>query len=176
MLGSALRAGADDGLCAEDRKLASGALGGDLPAPMRREALCCIPGAAGRNSEEGSWVQWLTRIRKVKGTNACQESDGQAQVSGVTRRGTRVIGRKLDCLIAQSPEDATYRPPERHLLPAPCSATANWRCRRNLRSVERCPARAIKEMSGPPTSRSDVRQRRTRDRLRGASPMVTECP
>src|SRR5512132_4710630 len=65
---------------------------------MRREALCCIPGAAGRNSKEGSWVQWLTRIRKVKGTAACQESDGQAQVSGVARRGTRVIWRKLDCL------------------------------------------------------------------------------
>ena len=29
---------------------------------MRREAPCCIPGAAGRNSKEGSWVQWLTRI------------------------------------------------------------------------------------------------------------------
>ena len=23
---------------------------------MRREALCCIPGAAGRDSEEGPWV------------------------------------------------------------------------------------------------------------------------
>ena len=45
-----------------------------------------------------SWVQWLTRIRKVKGTIACQESDGHAQVSGVRRRGTRVIWRKLDCL------------------------------------------------------------------------------
>jgi hypothetical protein len=29
---------------------------------MRREAPCCIPGVAGRNSEEGSWVQWLTSI------------------------------------------------------------------------------------------------------------------
>ena len=65
---------------------------------MRREALCCIPGAAGRNSKEGSWVQWLTQIRKVKGTTACQQSDGHAQVSRVTRRGTRVIWRKLDCL------------------------------------------------------------------------------
>ena len=65
---------------------------------MRREALCCIPGAAGRDSKEGSWVQWLTRIRKVNGTIACQQSDGQAQVSGLRRRGTRVIWRKLDCL------------------------------------------------------------------------------
>ena len=44
------------------------------------------------------WVQWLTRIRKVKGTAACQESDGQAQVSGLRCRGARVIWRKLDCL------------------------------------------------------------------------------
>ena len=65
---------------------------------LRREAPCCIPGAAGRNSKGCSWVQWLTRIRKVKGTIACQESDGRAQVSGVRRRGTRVIWRKLDCL------------------------------------------------------------------------------
>ena len=44
------------------------------------------------------WLQWLTRIRKVKGTIACQESGGHAQVSGVRRRGTRVIWRKLECL------------------------------------------------------------------------------
>jgi hypothetical protein len=66
---------------------------------MRREAPCCIPGAAGMNSKGCSWVQWLTQIRKVNGTIACQESDGQAQVSGLRRRGTRVIWRKLDCLI-----------------------------------------------------------------------------
>ena len=65
---------------------------------LRREAPCRIPGAAGRNSKGCSWVQWLTRIRKVKGTIACQKSDGHAQVSGVRRRGTRVIWRKLDCL------------------------------------------------------------------------------
>jgi RNA-directed DNA polymerase len=27
---------------------------------VRREALCCIPNAVGRNSEGGFWVQWLT--------------------------------------------------------------------------------------------------------------------
>ena len=65
---------------------------------MRREALCCIPGSAGRNSKEGSWVQWLTRIRKVKGTAACQAERWSAEVSGLRCRGTRVIWRKLDCL------------------------------------------------------------------------------
>jgi len=34
----------------------------------------------------------------MKGTTACQESDGHAQVSGLRRRETRVIWRKLDCL------------------------------------------------------------------------------
>jgi hypothetical protein len=32
---------------------------------VRREALCCIPNAVGRNLEECFWVQWLTLIRKV---------------------------------------------------------------------------------------------------------------
>jgi hypothetical protein len=137
---------------------------------MRREALCCIPGAAGRNSKEGSWVLWLTQIRKVKGTTACQESDGHAQVSGVRRRGTRVIWRKLDLPESQSPDDETRSPPERHLLPAPRSATASFAGCRNLRGVERCPVRAIKEMSGAPTSRSDVQQRRTRDQPTGREP------
>jgi hypothetical protein len=143
---------------------------------MRREALCCIPGAAGRNSKEGSWVQWLTRIRKVNGTTACQQSDGQAQVSGLGCRGTRVIWRKLDCLIAQSPDDETRRPPERHLLPAPCSATTSFAGRRNLRGVECCPVRAIKEMSGTPKSRSDVQRRRTRDQPSGREPQGDGVP
>jgi len=30
--------------------------------------------------EGGSWVQWLTRIREVNGTIACQQSDDQVQV------------------------------------------------------------------------------------------------
>ena len=38
---------------------------------VRRAALRCIPCAAGRNSEGGSWVRWLTRSRKADGTGAC---------------------------------------------------------------------------------------------------------
>ena len=91
---------------------------------MRREALCCIPGAAGRNSKEGSWVQWLTRIRKVNGTIACQKAAVSPGVRA-TRRGTRVIWRKLDCLNPNL-QKTKWRPPERHLLPAPRSATASF--------------------------------------------------
>ncbi len=83
---------------------------------------------------------------------------------------------KAGLLEAESPEDATYRPPERHLLPAPRSATANWRCRRNLWGVERCPVRASKEMSRTPTSRSDVRQGRTRDQSSGRVPQGDGVP
>src|SRR5664279_4629301 len=88
---------------------------------MRHEALRRIPSSAGRNSKGGFWVQWLTPIRKVTGTRACQESGGQVQVSEMMRRGTRVIWRKLDCLISQSPDDAKNHPSERYLKPAPCS-------------------------------------------------------
>jgi len=55
---------------------------------------------------------------------------------------------------SQSPDDETMRPSERHPIPTPCSATAWEDGHRNLRSMERCPTRAIKEMSGTPTSRS----------------------
>ena len=71
---------------------------------------------------------------------------------------------------SQSPEDETRSPPERHLLPAPRFATASFAGCRNLRGVERCPVRAIKEMSGTPTSCSDVQQRRTRDQPTGREP------
>jgi hypothetical protein len=91
---------------------------------VRHEAPGRIPSSAGRNSKGGFWVRWLTPIRKVTGTRACQESGGRVQLSEVTRRGTRVIGRKLDCLTSQSPDDAKNHPPERHLKPVPRSVSA----------------------------------------------------
>ncbi len=87
---------------------------------------------------------------KGERNNSMSESDGHTQVSGVRRRGTRVIWRKLDLPESQSPEDETRRPSERHMLPAPRSATASFAGCRNLRNVERCPVRAIKEMSDAP--------------------------
>jgi hypothetical protein len=76
----------------------------------------------------------------------------------------------------QSPEDARHRPPARHPIPAPRPATTSLCCRRNLRSAERCPVRAIKEMSGAPKSRSDVQQRRTRDQPSGREPQGDGVP
>jgi hypothetical protein len=77
---------------------------------------------------------------------------------------------------SQSPDDETRSPPERHLLPAPCSATTSFAGCRNLRGVERCPVRAVKEMSGAPKSRSDVRRRRTRDQPSGREPQGDGVP
>src|ERR1022692_1141628 len=113
---------------------------------------------------------------KGERNNRMSDKRRSAQVPELRRRGTRVIWRRLHCLIAQSPDDETWRPSERHPKPTPRSATASRPCRRILRSVERCPVRATKEMSGTPKSRSDVQQRRTRDRLQGASPKATEGP
>jgi hypothetical protein len=77
---------------------------------------------------------------------------------------------------AESPEGAKIRPSERHLLPAPHSATASFACCRNLRGVERCPVKAIKEMCRTPKSRSDVHQGRTRDQPSGREPQGDGVP
>ena len=82
-------------------------------------------------------------------------SEGRGEQTTARKRGTG--GSPLTLLPEpQSPDDAKDHPPERRLIPAPRSAMAWSRSYRNLRSVERCPVRAIKEMSGAPTSRSDV--------------------
>jgi len=52
----------------------------DLPAP--RGAPCCIPGLAGRNLEDIPGSDGLLKIRKVKGTIACQETSGRAKAYG----------------------------------------------------------------------------------------------
>ena len=64
---------------------------------------------------------------------------------------------KAGLLEAQSPEDASSHPPERHLKPVPALSWWSKSGRGNLRGAGRCPARAFKEMSGAPTSRCYVR-------------------
>ncbi|MGW1089935.1 ISAs1 family transposase, partial [Streptomyces sp. NPDC002596] len=56
------------------------------------------PPKAGQTRREVCWVRWLTWIRKVKGTTACQETGDRAQVPGAVRRGTRAVWRKLERL------------------------------------------------------------------------------
>ena len=52
---------------------------------LRREAPCCIPGLAGRNLEDIPGSDGLLKIRKVKGTTACQETSGRAHAYGAAR-------------------------------------------------------------------------------------------
>ena len=49
---------------------------------LRREAPRCIPGLAGRNLEDIPGSDGLLKIRKVKGTIACQETSGRANAYG----------------------------------------------------------------------------------------------
>ncbi len=49
---------------------------------LRREAPCCIPGSTGRNLEDIPGSDGLLKIRKVKGTIACQETSGHANAYG----------------------------------------------------------------------------------------------
>ncbi len=65
---------------------------------LRREASCCIPGLAGRNLEDIPGSDGLLKIRKVKGTIACQETSGRADAYGRGAGKTRVIWLKLNCL------------------------------------------------------------------------------
>ena len=65
---------------------------------LRREAPCCIPGLAGRNLEDIPGSDGLLKIRKVKGTIACQETSGRADAYGRRAGKTRVIWPKLYCL------------------------------------------------------------------------------
>jgi hypothetical protein len=65
---------------------------------LRREASCCIPGLAGRNLEDIPGSDGLLKIRKVKGTIACQETSGRADAYGRRAGKTRVIWLKLHCL------------------------------------------------------------------------------
>ena len=143
---------------------------------VRHEAPCRIPDSVRRNLEDSSWVRWLTRSRKAMGTKACHETGGHVQMPGVMRSGDPRDMAKAGLPEAQSPAMQVFIHRKWRLKPVPRSAPGYLVAGRNLRSAGRCPVRIFKGMSGAPTSRCYVRQGRTWDRLRGASPMATECP
>jgi len=124
---------------------------------LRHEALRHIPGTAGRNSEGGSWVRWLTSIRKVLQRDSSMPGN-QRSCSGA--RG-EALGdprnmAKAGLLLPQSPGGASPHPPEKRPEPAPHPAPACVESRRNFRGAERCPVRAFKEMSVEPKLRCHV--------------------
>ena len=120
------------------------------------------PLKAGQTRREVCWVRWLTWIRKVKGTRACQETNGRVQMPETVRRETRVVWRKLDCLnpnlqrqhfTATGKASATGVRRGRGVLVRPGQPSRR----------ERCPTRTFKEMSGAPAAALIVCQRRTWD-------------
>jgi hypothetical protein len=109
------------------------------------------PPQAGQTRREVCWVRWLTWIRKVKGTRACQQTGGWAQVPGAARRGTRAVWRRLDCMnpnLQRQQFTATGTAPEtgarrdRDVLVRPGHPSRR----------ERCPARTFKEINGAPAA------------------------
>jgi hypothetical protein len=107
----------------------------------------------------GTWREvlgsgWLTRHRKADGDKSMP--DNQRSSPGVWggALGDPRDMAKAGLPEAQSPVDANSHPPERRLKPAPRPAAAMKHNCGNLQVVGRCPTRAFKEMSGPPTSRS----------------------
>lgn len=120
------------------------------------------PLKAGQTRREVCWVRWLTWIRKVKGTRACQETDDRARMPETGCRGTRAVWRRLDCLN-----------PNLQRQQFTATGTASETGVRRGRGVlvrpgqpsrrKRCPARALKEMSGAPAAALNVCQRRTWD-------------
>ena len=109
------------------------------------------PLQAGQTRREVCWVRWLTWIRKVKGTRACQETGGRVQMPETACRETRAVWRRLDCLnpnLQRQQFTATGKASEtgvrrvRGVLVRPGQPSRR----------KRCPARAFKEMSGAPAA------------------------
>jgi hypothetical protein len=59
--------------------------------PVRREALRCIPGPAGKDWRNVLGSNGLPDAERLSGTRACQETGGRVQVSGTVHRETRAI-------------------------------------------------------------------------------------
>ena len=127
-------------------------------------------GEAGRNAS-GSTV--LPYGESLWG----QEHDGEAGVRAnmpdPMPRKARAIWSRLDCL---NPSHQRWK---RTFRATACKGAVGRIGRFHFRRpksppAERRPARSFKGTNRGPTSRSDVRSDRTRDRLRAARPMATE--
>jgi len=129
-------------------------------ASVRREARCCLPGAAGRNLEDGSWVNGSPDGETRRGQQHAANAAGPGRRGRGRRRKTRVVWSRLDCL----------KPNRQWGNPAPhgsASGTVATGCTGwGSRSVQppargRWPVRPCKGMRGRPTRRSDGHHRRT---------------
>jgi len=90
---------------------------------VRHDALCRIPGSAGKNSEGGSWARWLTQRRKPTGTRACH---GNLWPCPEIRNGAQGSPRdmaKAGLPESQSPVMQLFIHRKRSLKPVPRSAS-----------------------------------------------------
>ncbi|WP_230415379.1 transposase [Micromonospora tarapacensis] len=132
------------------------AAGGDLYVSVKANQCATrrsdtSPFQAGQTRREVCWVRWLTWIRKVKGTRACQEIGGRVQMPETACRETRAVWRRLDCLnpnLQRQQFTATGKASEtgvrrgRGVLVRPGQPSRR----------KRYPARVFKEMSGAPAA------------------------
>jgi len=140
--------------------MAEGRRDGLPGASVRREARCCLPGAAGRNLEDCSWVNGLLDGETRRGQQHAANAAGPRRRGRGRRRKTRVVWSRLDCL----KPNLQWRNLAAH---GSASGTVATGCTdRVSRSVQlpargRWPVRPFKGMSGRPTRRSDGQHRRT---------------
>jgi hypothetical protein len=109
------------------------------------------PLQAGQTRREVCWVRWLTWIRKVKGTRACQETGGRVQMPETACRETRAVWRRLDCLnpnLQRQQFTATGKASETGVRRDRGVLVRSGQPSRR----KRYPARAFKEMSGAPAA------------------------
>ena len=80
----------------------------------------------------------------------------QRTCPGVRARAAAGPAEYGESWIARSQISSRCKPPStgKTSEPVPCPALVSRSCRRNLRGAGRCPVRAFKEMSWPPTFRS----------------------
>jgi hypothetical protein len=90
---------------------------------VRREAPCHIPDSVRRNPEGCSWTQWLTRIRKVRGTRACHEYLRSCPKTGNDAQGSSRDMAKARLPESQSPVMQVFIRRKWSLKPVPCSAS-----------------------------------------------------
>jgi hypothetical protein len=119
--------------------------------PLRREAPCLYPRCS--REELGGRFLGLMADLDPKGEGDQSMPGKRWPCPGVRARGAVGPAEYGESWIASSLISRRCKPPStgKTSEPVPCPALVFRIRRRNLRSTERCPMRAFKEMSGPPT-------------------------
>jgi hypothetical protein len=128
------------------------AVSGRSGAPRKR--LVVSPAQLGGTRREVPGSDGLPQVRKdLGGPEHARKAAAVPRRTGRCAAGPAEYGESW---IARSQISSRCKPPStgKTSEPVPCPALVSRSCRRNLRGTGRCPVRAFKEMSGPPTFRS----------------------